>query len=142
MTTSEIRRCKCRCGSEVKNNYRAGHDQRHVGQMVQAFVTKMDAVRDYERSTLYKNCIDQLPTEALKGKFRKRIAELARRRYQNAIQSLRMEETVENAWFNRSLVGLLTQYPDPTYTETDRALTRALLAATGWDRRSVGTRLS
>lgn len=142
MTTTEIKRCKCRCGYEVKNNYAPGHDARHVSQMVKAFEAKMDLVPVYERSTLYKDCIRQLPTEGLKGKFRARIAKLAFTKWASAVRSMTLEQTPDNAWFNRALVGLMTQYPDPTYVEAERATTLGLLAATGWDRRSIGHRLS
>jgi hypothetical protein len=140
--TTESKSCKCGCGSEVKNNYRAGHDARHVSQMVHAFESRMDKVADYERSTIYQGCISQLPTEALKGKFRRRIAALASTKYGHAQASMVLPHTEEYRWFNSALVGLMTQYADPTYVETEPSITLGLLAATGWDRKSVGHRLS
>lgn len=130
--------CKCRCGAHVMRNYSPGHDAKHVAQLVHFFEANCDKRPAYDRSTLYKNLIEQLPTEALKAKFRARIAKFAMTKYSNACRSLADPE----AWFAYRLKGLLVSYPDPTYVETEAAITRALLAACGWDRARVGYKFS
>lgn len=74
MTTTKAtspRHCHCGCRAEVKGNYRPGHDAKHLSRLV----GRMEKVTSSSlRVELYQQAVKQLPTFALKQKFRTRVA--------------------------------------------------------------------
>lgn len=66
-------KCLCGCGQDVTNNYRPGHDARHVSQCLdELFNAYMDGPRaNMDLPDLEEDIFKALPTPALRSKLQK-----------------------------------------------------------------------
>ena len=132
MTKSERPRrgCRCRCGEATYSTYAPGHDARHLSRLFLGIIASDD------RWTAYRDAMQVLSSEALRGKLRARL--IGHFGNHNTAR-----EMVHSDWQR-------TMALDSLIRETDPALpvglsvgdTAALAAAAGWSRSSVNRRRS
>lgn len=75
------RRCQCRCGAQVKNNYASGHDARHLAETVRWIRDLAEDVKagrrpSHDLITPVERAVELMPTEALKRKLALRLAKM------------------------------------------------------------------
>ncbi len=138
MTKREFRGCKCRCGKGTWGSYAPGHDSKHVAALVRH--TILDTNLPWERGQAWQAAIRELPTEALRHKYRTAMYRSADRHLNAAVihmddprwqQAIRLQDILarDDAFFARDRP--FSSYVLATYA-----------AALGWDRHSVNVKRS
>lgn len=69
--------CACRCGQPTWNTYRPGHDAKHVSQWVRLVICETES--PWDRGQAWQAALRDLPTEALRRKFRTTMYRSAQR---------------------------------------------------------------
>lgn len=136
--------CSCGCGETANagRHYRPGHDARHAKNV---FVAAMERRGLDDSIDIWTKAIRQLPTEALRQKFRNRMRRFATRDELIAqVWELekRMADEYDSRWMN--VRGLLTE-TDPgweSYAYQSDRYVAATAIAMGWSFSKIARRRS
>jgi hypothetical protein len=131
--------CACRCGNPTYATYLPGHDAKHVSKMVSMVILTEDE-SPWARGQLWQSALRQLPTDALKAKFRAAMYRSAQRHLGYAI-----DQMDDHGWQVAShLLSILTR-DDEFFTRNNGFSPRVLAtyaAALGWTRHRVNMKNS
>lgn len=131
----QFRGCKCGCGTGTWGMYAPGHDARHVKQQV-GFVTALWG-KGAEAEVMWERAIKNLPTEALRSKFRRQMMNQAARHLAPIVTEMQSPE-----WARQMRVDLMVQAVDPAFVGSNFRSTIEAAAAMGMSRRSINQRRS
>ena len=129
------RGCKCGCGCGTWSTYAPGHDARHVAAQV-AFVTaKWNSGAEAEIQ--WERALRNLPTEALRSKFRRSAMAKASKQLASDVKAMQDAE-----WQRVIRLDLMVTAIDPAFRGSHPETVAEVAAAMGMTRRSVNYRRS
>jgi hypothetical protein len=131
--------CACRCGQPTYATYLPGHDAKHVSKMVRMVILD-ESPEPWARGQLWQSAIRQLPTEALRQKFRAAMYRSAERHLGHAIDQMN-----DHGWQVASHLQNILSRDDQFFTRDNPFSTRVLAtyaAALGWTRHRVNMKNS
>lgn len=147
MTESQPRKCYCRCGQTVKNNYAPGHDARHVAEMVRLIRNLAEDVKagrrpSHDLTLPVERVIDSMPTDALKRKLAMRLFRMGWDVFGREARGMAAYHREGVIRYGRGGLETAWRRSFPRYRVSDLAATDdvyfGLLAIAGWDRDSAG----
>lgn len=132
--------CMCGCGEATWNNYRPGHDSKHVSKLVRHTI-EQSCKSPWETGQAWQAAIKALPTTALQLKYRSAMYRSADRHLGSVIDRM-----IDPNWQSGVHLQALLARDDADFfaPEVPFSLRRlaTCAAALGWDRTRVNMKRS